>query len=212
MFALGAKSFKSSPNYTNDYFGIGANVTETCVKMYQQSITGLGGETARVYNGRIELSDAKYTQRPEVIESVFYMWRFTHDEKYRKYGREILNAMDKWIYDSVAYHDLSSENTPVDRMESFFLAETLKYLYLLFSDDDVIPLDKYVFNTEAHPLSIRGKGRRSDPSKWVPIKETSEYTPPVGSIRPPGASNILKPIPQLKSMSVVVSGPEPKIE
>lgn len=40
-------------------------------------------------------------------------------------------------------------------MESFFLSETLKYLYLLFADDqDILPLDKYVFNTEAHPLPI----------------------------------------------------------
>ena len=41
-----------------------------------------------------------------------------------------------------------------DVQQSFFLAETLKYLYLIFSDDDVIPLDKFVFNTEAHPLLI----------------------------------------------------------
>ena len=33
------------------------------------------------------------------------------------------------------------------------MAETLKYLFLLFSDDEtLLPLDKYVFNTEAHPL------------------------------------------------------------
>ena len=43
-----------------------------------------------------------------------------------------------------------------DKLESFFLAETLKYLYLLFSDDkDLLPLDKWVFNTEAHPLPVR---------------------------------------------------------
>lgn len=30
----------------------------------------------------------------------------------------------------------------------------LKYLYLLFSDDEIIPLDKWVFNTEAHPLPV----------------------------------------------------------
>ncbi len=41
-----------------------------------------------------------------------------------------------------------------DLQQSFFLAETLKYFYLLFSDDSVCPLDKIVFNTEAHPLSI----------------------------------------------------------
>ena len=41
-------------------------------------------------------------------------------------------------------------------MESFFLAETLKYLYLLFDDDAAnrFPLDQYVFNTEAHPLPV----------------------------------------------------------
>lgn len=41
-----------------------------------------------------------------------------------------------------------------DNMPSFFLAETLKYLYLLFSDDDILPLDQWVFNTEGHPLLI----------------------------------------------------------
>lgn len=39
-----------------------------------------------------------------------------------------------------------------DTMQSFFLAETLKYLFLLFGPDDVLPLDQYVLNTEAHPL------------------------------------------------------------
>jgi mannosyl-oligosaccharide alpha-1,2-mannosidase len=41
-----------------------------------------------------------------------------------------------------------------DKMESFFLSETLKYFYLLFSDEIIIPLDKYVINTEAHPMPI----------------------------------------------------------
>ena len=42
-----------------------------------------------------------------------------------------------------------------DKQESFFLAETLKYLYLLFDDkQEMFPLDKWVFNTEAHPLPV----------------------------------------------------------
>jgi mannosyl-oligosaccharide alpha-1,2-mannosidase len=52
------------------------------------------------------------------------------------------------------------DNVPVqhdDVQQSFFLAETLKYLYLLFSDDSLIPLDRWVFNTEAHPLPVIGK-------------------------------------------------------
>jgi len=44
-----------------------------------------------------------------------------------------------------------------DVQQSFFLAETLKYLYMLFSDDAVLPLDKWVINTEAHPLPIKGQ-------------------------------------------------------
>lgn len=42
-----------------------------------------------------------------------------------------------------------------DVQQSFFLAETLKYLFLLFCPDELIPLDQFVFNTEAHPLLIR---------------------------------------------------------
>ena len=45
---------------------------------------------------------------------------------------------------------VNNDNT----QQSFFLAETLKYLFLLFSDDSVLPLDQWVFNTEAHPLPV----------------------------------------------------------
>ncbi|HTX19879.1 MAG TPA: glycoside hydrolase family 47 protein, partial [Bacteroidota bacterium] len=39
-----------------------------------------------------------------------------------------------------------------DSMESFFFAETLKYLYLLFAPESALPFDKVIFNTEAHPV------------------------------------------------------------
>ena len=41
-----------------------------------------------------------------------------------------------------------------DNMESFWLGETLKYFYLLFADKNLLPFDKWVINTEAHPLPI----------------------------------------------------------
>jgi mannosyl-oligosaccharide alpha-1,2-mannosidase len=44
-----------------------------------------------------------------------------------------------------------------DRQESFLFAETFKYLYLMWDDplkSPRFPLDKWVFNTEAHPLRI----------------------------------------------------------
>lgn len=45
--------------------------------------------------------------------------------------------------------------TKSDRMESFWFAETLKYFYLIFSEPDVVSLDEYVLNTEAHPFRYR---------------------------------------------------------
>jgi mannosyl-oligosaccharide alpha-1,2-mannosidase len=54
------------------------------------------------------------------------------------------------------FNDIRSSSLN-DNQESFFLAETLKYLYLLFTDDTVIPLENYVFNTEAHPFTNANK-------------------------------------------------------
>lgn len=49
--------------------------------------------------------------------------------------------------------DCTVENPPqADSMPSYWMAETLKYFYLLFSEPDVVSLDQFVFNTEAHPL------------------------------------------------------------
>ena len=44
-----------------------------------------------------------------------------------------------------------------DVTQSFFFAETLKYFYLIFADADVVHLDEWVFNTEAHPLRVRAR-------------------------------------------------------
>lgn len=60
-------------------------------------------------------------------------------------------------YSSISNVQDPHDPQPRDKMESFFLGETLKYLYLLFSDDPaLLSLDAYVFNTEAHPLPIWG--------------------------------------------------------
>ncbi len=45
-------------------------------------------------------------------------------------------------------------------MESFFFAETLKYLYLLFAPESTLEFDSVVFNTEAHPMK-RGFGLKA---------------------------------------------------
>lgn len=89
------------------------------------------------------------------------MWRATHDEKYRQWGREIMHSIEKRCRVAGGYSGLNDVMHLPPRLnnhqESFFLAETLKYLWLLFSDDSVLPLNEYVFNTEAHPLRIPTK-------------------------------------------------------
>jgi ER degradation enhancer, mannosidase alpha-like 2 len=95
-----------------------------------------------------------YALRPEIIESAYYLYSFTHDSRYREMGQTFLDSLVKNCRNDVAYAALSNVQTKKqrDRMESFFLAETLKYLYLLFAPANTLDLDQFVFNTEAHPL------------------------------------------------------------
>uniref|UniRef100_A0A2D4HPA9 alpha-1,2-Mannosidase n=4 Tax=Colubroidea TaxID=34989 RepID=A0A2D4HPA9_MICLE len=104
------------------------------------------------------LSDRYYILRPEVVESYFYLWRLTHDPKYREWGWEAVQALEKFCRVEAGFsgiRDVYTTTPSHDNMQqSFFLAETLKYLYLLFSEDDVLSLKDWVFNTEAHPLPV----------------------------------------------------------
>ena len=50
--------------------------------------------------------------------------------------------------------NVNDKSSQEDRAESFFFAETLKYVYLLFKDEKIVDLTKQVFNTEAHPLKV----------------------------------------------------------
>lgn len=125
----------------------------------------------------IHAQDVHNLQRPETIESLFYMWRITEEPIYREWGWRIFQSFMKHtaIYDTagevVGYSSIASINSVVspgsnnkplvvganvvrDNMEGFWLSETLKYLYLLFEDEvsDWNNLEKIVFNTEAHIL------------------------------------------------------------
>lgn len=94
--------------------------------------------------------------RPEAIESVWYMYRITGDpiwqEKGWKMWQAIIKATRTEYGASAVENVLSTTPKPVDEMESFWVAETLKYFYLLYSEPDVISLDDWVLNTEAHPF------------------------------------------------------------
>jgi len=151
----------------HDYLELAAELTRTCYEMYRAMPTGLSPEVAgmNIQPGNKEDIYVHYgaqynLQRPETVESIFYMYRATGDKKYQNWGWEIFRSFEKHTRLAEGYASIDSVQRPEnvgyrDKMETFYLAETLKYLYLLFSDDPaLIPLDQFVINTEAHPLPI----------------------------------------------------------
>ena len=143
---------------------LGKNITNTCHESYSRSQTGIGPESFHFERDdqeaiSIKSNEKYYILRPEVIESYFYLWRLTKETKYRDWAWEAVQALEKFCRTENGYSGLQDvyqvKPDKDDVQQSFFFAETLKYLYLIFSDDDVLPLDKYVFNTEAHPFLIK---------------------------------------------------------
>ncbi|KAL0954028.1 hypothetical protein HGRIS_005182 [Hohenbuehelia grisea] len=153
----------------------GVELLETCMYTHETE-TGLSPEIAMFHTspppagerdwyiknsrkGGPSGYDARYMLRPETVESIFLAWRLTGDAKYREYAWRIFSSIEKHArLSSGGYATvLDVDTVPVkldDKQETFFLSETLKYLYLTFSDSSVIPLKDHVFNTEAHPLPI----------------------------------------------------------
>ncbi|XP_063837980.1 endoplasmic reticulum mannosyl-oligosaccharide 1,2-alpha-mannosidase [Ostrinia nubilalis] len=104
-------------------------------------------------------ADSHNLLRPEFVESLWYMYQITGNTTFQDWGWQIFQSLEKYAKVPNGYTSLANVKSekPLQRdmMETFFLSETLKYLYLLFSDDRyIIDLNKYVINSEAHPLPI----------------------------------------------------------
>ncbi|KAJ0179478.1 hypothetical protein K1T71_005190 [Dendrolimus kikuchii] len=134
------------------------------------------GFTPEVYNlgtGEASSSRESYPLRPELIESIMYLYRDTRDPILLQMGEDILRSIQHSARTPCGYATIKDvrDHRKEDRMESFFLAETTKYLYLLFDPDNfihnpgidgtiintpngecVVDLGGYIFNTEAHPI------------------------------------------------------------
>jgi mannosyl-oligosaccharide alpha-1,2-mannosidase len=86
------------------------------------------------------------------------MYRITGEQRYQDIAWDMFVAIEKETKTELGNADLKDiTQRPTEKddvMESFWLAETLKYFYLIFSDPDVVSLDDFVFNTEAHPFRI----------------------------------------------------------
>jgi mannosyl-oligosaccharide alpha-1,2-mannosidase len=168
-FAAGMLALASATNATlgldaqkYNTLQTGRDFIRTCYTSYTSTTTGLGPEIYRINDAGDVITDAgstHYILRPETVESLFILYRVTGDSIYREWGWNIFSAIEKNCRVDGGYSGVRDVGvTPPahdDKQQSFFLAETLKYLYLLFSPVDVIPLNEWVFNTEAHPFKIK---------------------------------------------------------
>lgn len=113
-------------------------------------------KTQKLPPGYTRIGSKQYILRPEAIESVWYMYRITGDPIWMEKGWKMWEATIAAIKTPLAHsaidNVLSDEPKKKDEMESFWIAETLKYYYLLFAETNLISLDEWVLNTEAHPF------------------------------------------------------------
>ncbi|XP_037079927.1 endoplasmic reticulum mannosyl-oligosaccharide 1,2-alpha-mannosidase-like [Pollicipes pollicipes] len=150
------------------YMKLAEELAHTCYLTYSRQPTGLAPEIT-YFNMNSDATEDFYVKpldahnllRPETVESLWYLYHLTGNKTYQDWGWNIFQAFEKYTkvptggYTSIG-NVLDPDNlSPRDSMESFFLGETLKYLYLLFSDDQrTLNLNDFVFNTEAHPLPV----------------------------------------------------------
>ena len=173
MLGIGSKIF-SQP----DDLGTARKLVEGCLWAYHSMPTGIMPEIFHMtpcpdpdvcpwveephsedpidFPEFFDIEDKRYTLRPEAIESLFVLYRITGDETLREEAWKIFEAIEehtKTKYGYAALRDVTQLPAPQeDNMESFWTAETLKYFYLIFSPPDLLSLDEWVFNTEAHPF------------------------------------------------------------
>ncbi len=125
----------------------------------------------RLPEGFTAIDDRRYILRPEAIESVFLLYRITGKQIYADAAWRMFQAIEKISRTKIAAAAIADVTVPfdgesgkengekgqkMDSMESFWLAETLKYFYLCFEEWNVVSLDQWVLNTEAHPLRRPG--------------------------------------------------------
>lgn len=95
-----------------------------------------------------------YELNPEIIESAYYLYKITVDSSYVKMNEHFWNSIKTHCKNDIAFTAIENVETMEKRddMPTFFFAETMKYFYLTFSNQEKYPFDEMIFNTEAHPF------------------------------------------------------------
>ena len=127
-----------------------ARLEESCFKMWNK----YGIEPDEFDYIAMDTVSARYQLNPEIMESAYYLYHYTSDPRYLEMGKVFLRNLKLYCRMDEGYSGLTNVATKhrTDLMESYFLAETWNYLFLLFSPPETLEFGKVVFNTEAHPL------------------------------------------------------------
>jgi mannosidase alpha-like ER degradation enhancer 2 len=124
---------------------------------------GVVPEGFNILGGFVQPNEKGYPLRPELAESIYYLYRVTRDPMYKMMGRDMVKGLQMNCRTDCGFANIKDVETleKDDRMESFFLSETLKYLYLLYDDENFVnncqpgdEIEGYVMNTEAHLMPI----------------------------------------------------------
>ncbi|XP_053987143.1 endoplasmic reticulum mannosyl-oligosaccharide 1,2-alpha-mannosidase [Hylaeus volcanicus] len=154
----------------SDHMDLANEIVKTCYQTYAIQPTFLAPEITyfniqnvegeKSLDMYVKMNDAHNLLRPEFIESLFYMWYFTGNKTFQDWGWQIFQAFENYTKVEKGYTSIGNvrnvQNTrQQDLTESFWFAETLKYLYLLFDDTrQLVDLDRWIFNSEGHPLPV----------------------------------------------------------
>ncbi|KAK8156455.1 putative 1,2-alpha-mannosidase [Phyllosticta citrichinensis] len=109
--------------------------------------------------GFASVADKRHLLRPETVESIFVLYRITGMSELQVIAWQMfeeIRAHTEAEWGNAALEDVTTRgnSTQLDSMQSFWMSGTLKYFYLLFSEPELVSLDDFVFNTEAHPFRI----------------------------------------------------------
>jgi hypothetical protein len=123
---------------------------ESCFSLW----TTWGIEPEQLDYAAMRVLHPAYYLRPEAVESAYYLYRLAGRERYLEMGKAMFDAIVEHTRVETGFTHLRSVLTKEqdDAMESFFLAETLKYAYLLFAPEHTLKFDEVIFSTEAHPI------------------------------------------------------------
>ncbi|XP_058024983.1 ER degradation-enhancing alpha-mannosidase-like protein 1 [Ahaetulla prasina] len=130
-----------------------------CLHAFYYAIWKRYGALPERYNWQLQAPDVLfYPLRPELVESTYLLYQATKNPFYLHVGMDILQSLEKYTKAKCGYATLHHviEKSKEDRMESFFLSETCKYLFLLFDEENPVHRsgNKYMFTTEGHIVSL----------------------------------------------------------